>query len=161
MTLEHNAPVSQDLPKLRILANISQQRAHWDGELKSRTRAVDARVSHGVATTGECWSSSSRCDKATLSACSFIATKVPAWTFVTSFAWMCGNEGDIINGVEDEVVLGSVRSVPTGMWVVGVAVMGITWAIDASGGIPLGVNLGWGGWVGAGRGTEPVRWYCG
>ena len=49
-----------------ILAYISQQRAHWDGELISRIRAVDARVSHGVATTGEGCSSSSRWDRATL-----------------------------------------------------------------------------------------------
>ena len=99
-----------------------------------------------------------------------MATKAPAWTFATSLAGIADNEGDIVNaGVKAGVVLGTRvgsvtsgnRFVTTGMWgigtVVGEAMMGIVWAIDASGGIspkcagpevggPMGVRSPWGGY---------------
>ena len=124
-----------------------------------------------MATAGEDWNSSIRWARATLSAKnSFMATKAPAWTFATSLAGIAGNEGDIVNaGVKAGVVLGTRvgsvtsgnRFVTTGMWgigtVVGEAMMGIVWAIDASGGIspkcagpevggPMGVRSPWGGY---------------
>ena len=132
---------------------------------------MDARVSHGVATTGEGCSSSSRWDRATLSVRnSFIATNAPAWTFATSFAGMGGNEGANIIDDEAGVVLrpreGSVRSgrsVATGMWgigtvVLGVVVMGIAWTIAASGGIPPRCEPEVWGRDGTGMSAELVEW---
>ena len=86
---------------------------------------------------------------------------------------MGGNEGaNIIDGVAGVVLRpreGSVRSgrsVATGMWgigtiVLGVVVMGIAWAIAASGGIPPRCEPEVSGRDGTGRGAEPVEWVLG
>ena len=152
--LEKKPPVGQDPPRSLgsrhwMLANISQQRAHWDGELISRIRAVDARVSHGEGTPpGEGWSSSSHCVKATLSARnSFIVMKPPSWTFVTSLAGMGGRDGDRISGCGRRAPkrcaagLGAICMPGTGIVVAEGEATGIVWVIDASGGIaPRGVR---------------------